>query len=410
MLLRFALPFACLLALPAALAQSGPEQTVGTKYHLKIEDLAKPFATPSQARGAQRISRPTDATLRVPPGFRANVFRDGLTGPRWLTVAANGDVILAETWNDEVKILRDGDGDGRAEFMSTFSDDMESPHGLALHGGYLYVSNPVTVVRYAYAPGQTKRSGPAERVTRPGALGDGSGHSTRNLAISPDGKHLYVAVGSRGNVAEEELPRATVQRFDLDGGGQTTFATGLRNAVGIEFHPESGKLFVTVNERDGYGDGLVPDFLTEVRQGAFYGWPYAYLGPIPDPQLGDRRPDLVAKTVTPDVLFQSHSAPLGLTFYTGGMFPADYRGDAFVAFHGSWNAAKPRGYKIVRVPFEDGKPRGGYENFATGFWHAGASPAQVWGRPAGLAVAKDGSLLIADDSGGAIWRISYRAP
>ena len=197
------------------------------------------------------------------------------------------------------------------------------------------------------------------------------------------------------------------QVFDLDGGGQRTFASGLRNPVGIAFRPGGDALYVVVNERDGVGDEMVPDYLTRIEDGDFFGWPYAYLGPNPQPGYGDRRPDLVARTKLPDVLFRSHSAPIGLVFYDGKSFPDDYRGDAFVALRGSWNAAVPRGYMIVRVPFEDGRPAGGYQVFATGFWERGENTASVWGRPAGLAVAADGSLLIADDTGGVIWRISY---
>jgi glucose/arabinose dehydrogenase len=198
-----------------------------------------------------------------------------------------------------------------------------------------------------------------------------------------------------------------VQRFAADDGGQATFAAGLRNPVGIAFYPGTTELYVVVNERDGLGDGLVPDYLTRLAPGGFYGWPHAYLGANPDPDFGPRRPDLVAATLVPDVLFQSHSAPLGLVFYDARQFPQSYRGDAFVALHGSWNAAQPTGYKVVRVPFKNGRPIGGYENFATGFWARGKTSARVWGRPAGLAVAADGSLLIADDVGQVVWRVRY---
>jgi len=197
-----------------------------------------------------------------------------------------------------------------------------------------------------------------------------------------------------------------VQKVTADGHLQT-FAAGLRNPVGIAFYPGTNDLYVTVNERDGLGDGLVPDYFTRIRQGDFFGWPYAYIGRHPDPDYGAKRPDLVAKTKVPDVLFQSHSAPLGLVFYEGDQFPADYKGDAFVALHGSWNAAAPTGYKVVRIKFANGRPIGGYEDFLTGFWNGSTSPAQVWGRPAGLLVAKDGSLLVADDDGKTIWRVRY---
>ncbi|MBY0431320.1 MAG: PQQ-dependent sugar dehydrogenase, partial [Rhodospirillales bacterium] len=245
-----------------------------------------------------------------------------------------------------------------------------------------------------------------ERVTPPGALGKDDGHWTRNIVFHPDGSRFYVAVGSRGNIGEEAPPRATIQEFRADGSGQRSFATGLRNPVGIDFRPGTAELWSVVNERDGLGDGLVPDYFTHVREGGFYGWPYAYIGPHPQPDLGGKRPDLVARSIIPDILFRSHSAPLGMTFYRGESFPPDYRDDAFVALHGSWNAAEPRGYMVVRVPFRDSRPAGWYEPFASGFRTGGKDRARVWGRPVGLAVAKDGSLLVADDEGQTIWRIS----
>ena len=203
------------------------------------------------------------------------------------------------------------------------------------------------------------------------------------------------------------MPRATIQRFSIDGTHQETFVRGLRNPVGLAFYPGTEDLYTVVNERDGLGDGLVPDYLTRVQAGENYGWPYAYLGPHPDPDYGAKRPDLVAATATPDLLFEAHSAPLGLVFYQGMQFPTRYRGGAFVALHGSWNRAAPTGYKVVYVPFEKGRPKGGYDDFLVGFWAGGESTAKVWGRPAGVAVAKDGSLLVADDAGGAVWRVAF---
>ena len=244
-------------------------------------------------------------------------------------------------------------------------------------------------------------------MTPRGAFGSPGGHWTRNLVFSRDGRRFFVAVGSRANLAEEPAPRATVQVFDADGSGQRTYASGLRNPVGIAFYPGTDDLYVVVNERDGLGDELVPDYLTRVRDGDFFGWPYAYLGANPQPGFADRRPGLVARSKRPDVLFRSHSAPIGLVFYDAGQFPREYRGDAFVALRGSWNASRPRGYMVARVPFENGRPAGAYEAFATGFWAAGERRARVWGRPAGLAIAADGSLLIADDTGGVVWRVSY---
>lgn len=391
----------------AGAAGAEPNEPVGRRFHVTADQLPAPYATPAASNGARRVPRPPDASLNVPAGFTVTLFRTGLTGPRWMAVAENGDVVLAETFADRVLILRDADGDGAAEQVTVFIDRLEKPHGLLIRDGHLLVADTVQVWRFAYRPGQTEAEGEPEKVTAPGALGFGGGHWTRNLAASADGSRLFVAIGSRGNVAEEPEPRATVRVFGKGDGVGRTFAAGLRNPVGIAVHPATGELYVTVNERDGLGDGLVPDYLTRVQDGDFYGWPYAYAGPNPDPKFGDRRPDLVAASQVPDVLFQSHSAPIGLVFYDARRFPARFRGGAFVALRGSWNASRPTGYKVVYVPFRDGRPVGGYENFATGFWVAGEDQARVIGRPAGLAVARDGSLLIADDTGGAIWRIDH---
>ena len=396
-----------LVLAPAVQAQGVSDQTVGQRIHIRAADLPAPYATPSTGNPARRIARPAAPRWNLPPGFRANLFADGLDHARWMAVAANGDVFLAEPRAGRITVLRDGDGDGAAETVAPFARGLGRVHGLAFHGGYLYFADTGQVWRFAYRPGDLRAAAPPEPVTSAAALGAGGGHWTRNIAFGPDGRHFYVSVGSRGNIGIEAPPRATVQRFGTDGGGQITFAHGLRNPVGIAIHPGSGDLYVVVNERDGLGDGLVPDYLARIVEGAFYGWPYAYVGPNPDPTFGARQPALVARTRVPEVLFRSHSAPLGLVFYDAGQFPGDYRGDAFVALHGSWNASRPTGYSIVRVPFAEGRPQGHYEIFASGFWASGERTAQVWGRPAGLAVARDGSLLVADDVGQVVWRLSY---
>lgn len=391
----------------AAAAAADPQEQPGTRFQVSPGDLPAPYATPAVSNSPRVVGRPAGARLRVPEGFAANLFAADLEHPRWMAVAENGDVFLAEPRAGEITLLRDADGDGRAEQRTTFADGFERPHGLAFHRDHLYVADIERVWRIPYRAGDLEARGERAPVTAPEALGSGRGHWTRNIAFHPDGSRFFVAIGSRGNIAEEAVPRATVQVFDADGSGQRTFAAGLRNPVGIAFRPGSADLYVVVNERDGLGDGLVPDYLTRVEEGGFYGWPYAYIGGNPQPGFAERRPDLVEKTLVPDLLFESHSAPIGLVFYDAEQFPADYRGDAFVALRGSWNANAPRGYKVVRVPFVDGAPEGGYENFATGFWLAGSDQAAVWGRPAGLAVAKDGSLLIADDTGKSVWRVSY---
>lgn len=383
-------------------ASAADEQKLGAHFDIRPDSLPAPYATPSASNSPETIARPKGATPHVPAGFTASLFAEGLENPRWLAVAKNGDVFLAESEPDKVTLLRDANGDGKAEMRKTFAGDFDRPHGLAFHDNALYVADVRAVWRIPYTDGATNGTS-RTRVTQD-SFGGAGGHSTRDIAFDSKGR-LFIAIGSASNVSEEAAPRATVQL--VEHGRLRTFASGTRNPVGIVFYPGTDNLFITVNERDGLGDGLVPDYLTHVVEGGFYGWPYAYIGKHPDPQFGKKRPDLVAKSITPDLLFQSHSAALGLVFYDGKQFPDSYRGDAFVALHGSWNAAKPTGYKVAHVPFKDGKPAGGYDNFAVGFWSKGARTAQVWGRPVGLAIAKDGSLLVADDDGRAVWRIAY---
>ncbi|MGQ0740705.1 MAG: PQQ-dependent sugar dehydrogenase [Alphaproteobacteria bacterium] len=393
------LPF--LFAFAGAAFAAG-EQDVGTRFDIRPDRLSRPYATPSVSNSPETISRPANSMLKVPAGFSANLFADGLEHPRWLAVAGNGDVFLAESDAGKITLLRDANGDGRAESRTTYAEGFDRPHGMAIRNGYFYVADTEAVWRFPYKDSDRKAAKRTRLTTQ--SFGSGWGHWTRNIAFDSKGR-LFIAIGSRSNKAEEEAPRATVQVFD--NGRMRTFASGLRNPVGIAFYPGTDTLYVAVNERDGLGDGLVPDYLTHVVAGGFYGWPFSYIGKHPDPDYGKKRPDLVAKSITPDLLFEAHSAALGLVFYTAGQFPASYKGDAFVALHGSWNSAKPIGYKVVHVPFKNGKPEGGYYNFAVGFWAKGKETAQVWGRPVGLAVAKDGSLLVADDAGRAVWRIAY---
>ena len=379
----------------------------GTRFEVRADDLPAPGATPSAINPPTRAMTRDTPQLRTLPDFTANVFAEGFDDARWLAVAENGDVFLAESEAGRITLLRDDDGDGTADTIVTYAEGFKNPHGMALRKRWLYVADTQRVRRLPYRPGLIRPAGPTQLVTAGGALGPGNGHWTRNLAFHPDGTHFYVAIGSGGNLGEEPLPRASVQEFTLDASHRESFATGLRNPVGIAFYPGTKDLYVVVNERDQQGDGLVPDYLTRLHRNGFYGWPYAYIGPHPQPGLAKKRPDMVKKTILPDLLFESHSAPLGLVFYGGGQFPKDYHGDAFVALHGSWNAAQPRGYMVVRVPFKDGRSQGHYEAFVTGFWTVGEKTARVVGRPAGLALAKDGSLLIADDVGNRIWRVAH---
>ncbi len=423
-------PFVHLFGNPPVLA----DDAVGERIEVRIEDLAQPFETPSAGNQPLVIERPPQATLHVPAGFEVNAFAEGLRQPRWMAIAANGDVFVTERKSDRIIVLRDSDDDGVADVRSVYLSGLHQPHGLAFHGQYLYIAEVTQVRRVRHTTGALEAAGSVETVTAMGSLGDGKGHWTRNMVFAPDGKHFYVAVGSRSNRGVEPAPRATVQRFAADGSGQTTFASGLRNPVGIAFYPGTDELYVVVNERDGLGDGLVPDYLTRIEEGGFYGWPFVYLGRYVDPKYEGQEPSLLDRTLEPDLLFKAHSAPLGLVFYDADQFPGKYFGDAFVAFHGSWNASSPTGYKIVRIPFEDGRPSKWYENFAVGFrieqsswlndlmnakglrgvahwvksWFSDHQPARVWGRPAGIAIGKDGSLLVADDASGTIWRIWYK--
>jgi glucose/arabinose dehydrogenase len=402
--------FALRLAMAAAFAATPAsakmfEQEPGTKISIDLKALPKPYAPPSPANASLSIPRPKDAMPRVPAGFKVNVFADDLERARVVKVAPNGDVFLAQQSGD-VRVLRDTDGDGKADKIELYAEDMANPHGIDFTKDAVLIGDLKAVWSFAYKAGDMKPAAAPKQLTPDGALGDAGGHSTRNVAVHPDGTKFYVAIGSRGNINVEPEPRATIQEFKIDGSGQRTFATGLRNAVGLSFAPGTTDLYTVVNERDGLADELVPDYLTKVVDGGFYGWPYSYMGQNPQPRFADRRPDLVAKAIVPDTPFRSHSAPIEMTFSTGDQFPADYRGGAFVALHGSWNAAQPRAFNVVYVPWIGGKPADHYIVFASGFWHAGDKKAEVWGRPSGVAMAKDGSLLIADDVANVIWRVS----
>ncbi len=375
----------CLIG--SAAANDGP----GYRVEIDPAQLPKPFATPAADNGGNMIARPNGAVPTVPPGFTAEPYVTGLTNPRFMALAPDGGVFVAESRVDKITLLKNG----RA---LPYLDGFHYPHGLAVRNGALYVGDLDAVWRVDL------KSQQRTRVTRD-SFGTRTYHITRDIAFDPSGG-LYIAIGCANNVAEEPPPQATVQKV-LPDGHMRTFASGLRNPVGIAFYPCTDDLYITADERDGYGDGLPPDFFTGVRDGDFFGWPYAYAGPHPDPQFGAKRPDLVKKAKTPDVLFPAHSTALGLVFYDATQFPAQYRGNAFVALHGSWDTAKPTGYKVVRIPFHNGKPERGAIDFATGFWAGGERPPQVWGRPAGLLVDRDGSLLIADDQGRTVWRVRY---
>ena len=383
---------------------------------ISVADLPEPYASESARKGPDVIDVPDDAVLRVPAGFAVQVWADDLESPRWLTLAPDGSVLLAASRENTIYRLRDDNGDGvaeqRSEFATAGANALDLPMGMTFADGSFFVGNTSDVRRYSYASGQERLEGEGTVVTELPGRGYNQ-HWTRNVVASPDGDSLYVTVGSESNVDPEALPRASVFRIAPDGSGRQTVSYGLRNPVGLDFHPTTNAPYVTVNERDGLGDDLVPDYLTQIGLGPdgeprFYGWPYAYFTPANvDPRREGERPDLVAQTVTPDVLFQAHSAALGLQFYDEDAFPTRYRGGAFVAMRGSWNRSRGTGYKVVFVPFDGGQPVGAYEDFLTGFLTDPTGPT-TFGRPVGLLVLPDGSLLVTEESNGRIYRVSYQ--
>jgi glucose/arabinose dehydrogenase len=402
----------------------------GITRHLTAADLPKPGATPSTANGSHSVPRPASTIPQAPAGFKVELFAEGLSGPRIMRVAPNGDIFVAETRSGRIRVLRATDGASKPTINEIYASGLKQPFGIAFFPSgdnpqWVYVANTDSVVRFAYKAGDLKASDKPEVVVA--ELPHGGGHSTRDIAFTRDDKRMLISVGSSSNDAEgmgapaggqqswigehplgaswgDETNRAAVLAFDPDGKNAGMFATGIRNCVGLAIHPATGDLWCSTNERDGLGDDLVPDYVTRVREGAFYGWPWFYLGDHQDPRHAGERSDLKGKITVPDVLLQAHSASLELTFYNGNAFPAEYRGDGFAAEHGSWNRSKRTGYKIVRIRLKDGVPTGVYEDFVTGFV---INDSEVWGRPVGVAVAHDGALLISEDSSGTIWRISH---
>ncbi len=386
----------------------------GVRRRITPADLPRPFATPSVDTGRRIIERPSGAMPRVPDGFAVSELAIGLEGPRMVRVAPNGDVFVVESRANRVRLLRDADGDGRAELVETFAADLNRPFGVAFYPAtnprYVYVANTDSVVRFAYAEGDTRARGAAEVVVDNLSGGGelrGGGHWTRDVVFSKDDSTMYVSVGSRSNVSDDdsEARRARIFEYTPDGKNERVFATGIRNPVGLAVHPDTGEVWTSVNERDELGDHLVPDYITHVERGGFYGWPWFYIGGNVDPRHEGKRAELKSTVLVPDVLLQSHSASLGMTFYKGTKFPEPYRKAAFAAEHGSWNRARRTGYKVIYVPMVDGRARGEYVDFMTGF----VTPeGEVWGRPVAVAEARDGSLLVTDDGSNRVWRVSPR--
>ncbi len=370
--------------------------------HGQKPKLPAPFATNSAGNGPDKAKPPAGFLPTVPPGFRLNVFAANFKRPRWLTVAPNGDIFLADTGAGEIVVLRDPQHTGGAQEREVFADGMKRPFGIAFREDYVYVGNMNEVVRFRYDPKTSKRLGEKEHLLD---LPSG-GHDTRSLAFSADGKHLFIGVGSASNIDTGEDPRrAAVTICDPDGKNARLYAAGLRNPVGLALEPVTGEVWTTVNERDELGDDLPPDYFTSLKDGGFYGWPYSYIGGNVDPRVKPQQPDLVARAIVPDVLLGAHVAPLQFAFYTGKQFPESYRGGAFVAEHGSWNRATRSGYQIAFVAFKNGKPSADPVPFMTGLV-PDPTGTDVSGRPVGVTVAPDGSLLVSDDGAGVVYRIS----
>ena len=408
----------------------------GRVHRINLTALPQPFSTPSTRNSPRLIGRPANAALAVPPGFHIDVYAAHLKGPRKMLVAANGDVLVSEMVGGRISVLHPSPDGTHAAAADVYLEGLKQPFGLAFFPNardpqWLYVAETNRVTRYAYRVGDVKPRAAAQLVIP--QLPSGGGHVTRDIAFSPDGTQLFVSVGSASNVAEsmskktpaaveawdtehgvgsawdQETDRAAVLVFDAAApAAAKVYAAGLRNCVGLTVQPATAALWCTTNERDALGDDLVPDYSTRVRSGGFYGWPWYYMGSNEDPRLKNDRPDLRGKVLVPDVPYQAHSASLGLTFYTASQgksaFPANFVGDAFAAFHGSWNRSLRTGYKLVRVHMKNDQPTGDYEDFLTGFI---ADDGNVWGRPVATAELEDGSLLLSEDGGNVIFRISY---
>ena len=388
----------------------------GKRMKITPADLPPPHVDKSVDNPPHKIKRPKDAWPQAPEGFKVQLYAEGLTNPRLIRVAPNGDAFVVESEPGVVRVFRGLLASGKGSWSGVFAKGLHQPFGIAFYpaGGdprWLYIANTDSVVRIPYRSGDSEARGPAETVVPElpgGGRLRGGGHWTRDIAFSRDGKQMFVSVGSRSNVDDPDTTPAEKERADIlvftpEGGGRRVFASGIRNAVGIAVHPRSGELWASVNERDELGDNLVPDYITHVEEGGFYGWPWYYIGGNQDPRHKGKHPELKATTIVPDVLVQPHDASLQMLFYDGKQFPAAYAGDIFAAEHGSWNRSARTGYNVIRVPMRDTRATGEYEIFLSGFVTAAG---EVWGRPVGVAVAKDGALLVTDDGSNSIWRVS----
>ena len=386
----------------------------GVRRIITLADLPQPYDSPSSSNGPHLVPRPDSAWPIGPRGFAVDLLTTGLHNPRKIITAPNGDLFVAESEAGQIRILRPGP-DGKIASMSVFARDLHQPFGLAFYPpgpdpNYLYVGNTGSVVRFTYHNGDLQAASGPEMIVPDipsGGRLTGGGHWTRDVVFTRDGKKMFVSVGSHSNVNDdaEEKNRADILQYNPDGTGFRIYAWGIRNAVGLAIEPHTGGLWASVNERDEIGDNLPPDYITHITENAFYGWPWYYLGDHQDPRHNGEHPELAGKITVPDVLLQAHSASLCMTFYTALQFPAHYRGMAFAAEHGSWNRSRRTGYKVICVPIKNGKSVGGeYDDFLTGF----VTPSgDVWGRPVGVTVDAQGSLIVVDDGSSSVWRVRY---
>jgi glucose/arabinose dehydrogenase len=414
---------------PALSAQSGKtitgqaafadftQQHPGVRRKITVADLPAPKPDESVDNGADLVPRPKDAWPQAPKGFKVELYAENFVQPRLILTAPNGDLFVADSQAGEVKVLRGVTADGKAKTTETFASGLDHPFGIAFYPNganpqWIYIANTTSVVRFPYKNGQLKATAAPQTIVPvlPGyAQLRGGGHWTRDVVFSKDGQRMFVSVGSGSNVDDpdthpREFHRADVLEYTPMGKFVKIYAYGIRNCVGEAINPITGQLWCSVNERDRLGNNLVPDYITHIEEGGFYGWPWYYMGGHQDPRLMGKHPELKNKVITPDVLVQPHMASLEMTFYEGSQFPADYKGDAFAAEHGSWNRAHRGGYEVIRVPMKNGHATGEYEDFLTGFVRA---DGKVWGRPVGVATAKDGSLFVSDDGTKSIWHVIY---
>jgi len=391
-------------------------ESPGTRRHLTVADLPAPAPDQSVYNGPSVVQRPANAWPIAPKGFKVDLYATGLDNPRLLRTAPNGDLFLAESASGKIKVFRGVGPDGKPQQVSVFAQGLHQPFGIAFYPNgpnprYLFIGDTDQIVRFPYQNGDLQARGPMENIVELPGGGHlrGGGHWTRDLVFSKDGSKLFASVGSHSNVDDsdthpEEFHRADVLEFQPTGQFIKVYAYGIRNCVGEAINSITGELWCSTNERDELGNNLVPDYITHVQEGGFYGWPWFYMGGHQDPRHQGKHPELQSKVITPDILVNPHFASLEMMFYEGSQFPAEYKGDGFAAEHGSWNRAQRSGYEVIRLPMKDGHATGEYEDFLTGF----VTPqGQVWGRPVGVAQASDGSLFVSDDGSNSIWHVTY---